>query len=268
VAGAIRVGVGGWSFADWRGSFYPDGLPQKRELEHMSRALTATEINATFYGPQKPETFARWRAETPEGFLFAVKASRFATHRRELAEAAASIERFCTGGIAELKEKLGPINWQLAPTKQFDPVEIEAFLKLLPSSVDGVSLRHALEARHPSFASLELVALARDHGVAVVVDDKEGAALIPDATAPFVYARLQHADESEAHGYPSKELDRWAERAETWARGETPRDLAAIAPPDTKPPQSRDVFVFFINGFKPKAPAAAMALIERVGRPD
>jgi uncharacterized protein YecE (DUF72 family) len=165
----IRVGVGGWTFAPWRGAFYPPDLPQKRELEYMSRKLTSIEINGTFYRGQSPSTFAKWRDETPDGFVFALKAPRFATHRRVLAEAGESIARFVTGGLAELGDKLGPINWQFPATKAFDPGDFAAFLALLPASVEGRPLRHAIEARHESFRSIEFVALARKAGVAIII---------------------------------------------------------------------------------------------------
>ncbi|MPT22513.1 MAG: DUF72 domain-containing protein, partial [Starkeya sp.] len=164
----IRIGVGGWTFEPWRGVFYPDGLTQKRELEYAASKLTAIEINGTYYGSQKPESFAKWHAETPEGFVFTLKGPRFTTNRRVLAEAAESIERFFNSGVTELKEKLGPVNWQFMATKKFDPDDFAAFLKLLPKRVDGRDIRHAVEVRHESFKSPDFVALAREHGVAIV----------------------------------------------------------------------------------------------------
>ena len=261
--GAIRVGVGGWTFAPWRdGVFFPQKLPQKRELEYASRALTAIEINGTYYGAQKPASFQKWRAETPDGFVFSVKASRFCTNRRVLAEGAASVERFLGSGIVELKEKLGPINWQLPPTKAFDPGDIEAFLQLLPATLEGLPLRHVIEARHPSFRDPAFVALLRARGVATVLTDSPKFPQIADATAPFVYARLQAASEDEPQGYAPRMLDQWTERAHAYACGETPADLDAMATSAERAP--RDVFVFMINGFKPKAPAAALAMLERL----
>ncbi len=152
-AGAIRIGVGGWVFEPWRGSFYPEGLPQKRELEYAAGQLTSIEINGTYYGSQKPESFARWREETPEDFVFALKGSRYCTNRKVLAEAGPSVEKFLTSGLTELRHKLGPINWQFMPTKRFEPDDFEAFLKLLPKELDGIALRHAVEVRHDSFRS-------------------------------------------------------------------------------------------------------------------
>jgi uncharacterized protein YecE (DUF72 family) len=265
-AGAIRVGVGGWTFEPWRGTFYPDDLPQKRELEYASRHLTAIEINGTYYGSQKPESFRRWHAETPDDFVFSVKGPRFATNRRVLAEAGASIERFFTSGVMELKEKLGPVNWQFLPTKRFEPDDFAAFLALLPASIGGRALRHVVEVRHQSFRDPAFVALLRARGIATVLTDKEGFPEIPDVTAPFVYLRLQRAQQAQKSGYPPQALDLWVQRARAWAQGGAPADLKAVGAAEKRPPKSRDVFVYMINGFKPKAPAAAMALIERLAR--
>ncbi|HET6161924.1 MAG TPA: DUF72 domain-containing protein [Dongiaceae bacterium] len=260
----IRVGIGGWTFEPWRGTFYPKDLSQKRELEYASQHVTSIEINGTYYGSQKPESFARWRAETPEGFVLSVKGPRFATNRGVLAEAGSSIERFLASGVTELKEKLGPINWQFLPTKKFDPADFEAFLKLLPDKAGGLAIRHVVEVRHESFRVPEFVALLRKYGIATVLTDKEDFPHIPDVTSPFVYLRLQRSAEKVATGYPPKELDNWAERARAWAKGGEPGDLKPLAAAEKKAPKSRDVFIYMINGFKPKAPAAAMALIERL----
>ncbi|MGH6947990.1 MAG: DUF72 domain-containing protein, partial [Kiloniellales bacterium] len=207
MTGTIRVGIGGWTYEPWRGTFYPKGLAQKRELDYASRQLTSIEINGTYYGSQKPESFARWRAETPEDFLFAVKGPRFATNRRALGEAGSSIERFFASGVMELKDKLGPVNWQFLPTKKYDPADFEAFLKLLPGSVEGRPVRHVVEVRHDSFRTAGFVELLRAYRVAVAVTDKDGFPQIPDVTAPFVYARLQRATEKAKTGYPPRELD-------------------------------------------------------------
>jgi len=263
----IRVGIGGWTFEPWRGgAFYPRGLPHRRELEFASRHLTSIEINGTYYGSQKPESFARWREETPDGFVFSLKGTRFTTNRRVLAEAGASIERFLSSGVLLLKEKLGPINWQMPATKQYDPSDFEAFLKLLPAELDGQRLRHVVEVRHPSFARPDFVAMLRAYGVAAVLADHATYPRIDDPTAPFIYARLQCASERQAAGYSAKALANWAERARLWSTGKTPADAALIAPKEPRPPRARDVFIYMINGFKPKAPVAAMALIGRLGK--
>jgi len=262
-AGKIGIGIGGWVFEPWRGVFYPDGLSQKRELEYAASKLTSIEVNGTYYGSQKPETFAKWRAETPEGFTFALKGSCFCTNRRVLAEAGPSVEKFVTSGIAELKEKLGPINWQFMATKAFDPADFEAFLKLLPREVDGIRLRHAVEVRHPSFRAADFVALLREYGVAAITSGDSEFPQIADISAPFVYARIMGTKEAEPNGYSAGELDRWAERARIWAWGEAPADLELVAPAAARTP--RDVFLYVISGDKVRNPAAAMALIERVG---
>lgn len=261
-SGEVRIGVGGWVFEPWRGAFYPDGLPQKRELEYASGKLTSIEINGTYYGSQKPESFARWREETPDGFVFALKGSRYCTNRRVLAEAGPSVEKFLTSGLTELKDKLGPINWQFMATKKFDPADFEAFLKLLPKTVDGVALRHAVEVRHDSFRTPEFVALLREYGVAAITAGDSEHPCIPDATAPFVYARVMGTQEEEARGYGDAALDAWAKRARIWAEGSVPEDLEPVAPAAEKQP--RDVFLYVISGGKIRNPAAAMALIERV----
>lgn len=264
-SGRIRVGVGGWVFEPWRGAFYPEGLAQKRELEYAAGKLTSIEINGTYYGSQKPESFAKWREETPDGFVFALKGSRYCTNRRVLAEAGPSVEKFIASGLTELKDKLGPINWQFMATKKFDPADFEAFLKLLPKSHDGISLRHAVEVRHDSFRVPEFVALTREYGVAVISAGDSEHPCIPDVTAPFVYARIMGTNEEEPTGYPDAALDLWAKRARIWAQGGTPEDLEPVAPPAEKRP--RDVFLYVISGGKIRNPAAAMALIERVGAP-
>lgn len=260
-AGRIRIGIGGWSYEPWRGAFYPDALPEKRELDYASRRLTSIEINSTYYRSQKPDTFARWRDETPDDFVFSLKAPRFATNRRVLAEASASIDRFFASGVLELGPKLGPINWQFMPTKRFDPVDFEAFLVLLPGSIEGVALRHAIEARHDSFQTPEFLSLARKVGAAIVVAGDSDYPQIADPTASFVYSRIMGTSESERQGYSEADLDSWAERAKIWSTGGTPEGLASVGPaPPAKP---RDVFLYVISGYKARNPAAAMALIER-----
>jgi len=259
--GSIHIGVGGWTFEPWRGSFYPPGLAQKRELEYASRKLTSIEINGTYYRTQTPESFARWHDETPEDFVFCVKGPRFATNRRVLAEAGSSIERFFKSGVMELKKKLGPINWQFMPSKKFDPADFEAFLKLLPTSIEGYLVRHAVEVRHESFCSPEFIQLLRVYSVAAVIAGDSKYPQIGDLTTGFVYARIMGTRESVETGYTPGELDLWADRARAWSEGRLPKDVRTVdrAKEDRK---SRDVYLYVISGYKPHNPAAAQALIE------
>jgi uncharacterized protein YecE (DUF72 family) len=260
--GEIRIGVGGWTFEPWRGTFYPNKHPQARELEYASRHLTSIEINGTYYGSQKPESFVKWHDETPDDFVFSLKAPRFATNRRVLAEAGDSIERFFKSGVLELKNKLGPINWQFMETKKFDPADFEKFLKLLPASVEGRAIRHALEVRHDSFRTPDFVAMAREHEVAIILAAYGKFTQIADATAPFVYARIMGTQEKEPFGYAKLALDLWAERAKGWATGKKVDGLERVGKASEAMP--RDVYLYVISGHKEKNPAAAMALIERV----
>ncbi|SAK96094.1 hypothetical protein AWB76_07240 [Caballeronia temeraria] len=260
----IRVGIGGWTFEPWRGTFYPEGLAQKRELEYASRALTSIEVNGTFYGSQKPATFIKWRDETPDDFVFSLKAPRYATNRRVLAEAGETIERFFGSGVLELKDKLGPINWQFAATKKFDPDDFERFLELLPAKVEGRAIRHAIEVRHESFCDAAFVALARKYRVAVVIAGDSKYPQIADVTAPFVYARIMGTTDKQAKGYANAALDRWTERAKTWAAGGSPDDLQTFGKAAAPKAASRDVFLYVISGFKERNPAAGIALIERL----
>src|SRR5258708_8613441 len=259
----IRVGIGGWVFKPWRGTFYPEKLPQARELEHASRAVTTIEINGTFYGSQKPATFRRWAAETPDDFVFSLKGPRFTTHRTLLAEAGASVERFLASGVLELKSKLGPILWQLPPTKAFAPEDFAAFLALLPHGLDGRPLRHAVEVRHRSFCVPEFVALMRKLGVAIVLVDSDQHPLIADVTGDFVYLRLQRTSEEIATGYAAADLETWAKRARAFADDGAPSDLSTLAPaPAAK--AKRDVFVYMISGAMARAPAAAQARLKQL----
>ena len=259
----IRVGIGGWTYEPWRGAFYPEGHPQKRELEYASTHVTAIEINGTFYSRQKPKTWADWAARVPDDFVFALKASRYCVTRKVLAEAGESIGAFFAQGLTELGPKLGPVLWQFAATRALDLDDIARFLDLLPEDVDGLPLRHVIEPRHESFRDPRFIALARERGVAIVVADDDTHPQIADVTAPFVYARLQDQREAEATGYPPANLDRWAEVARGWAAGEEPEGLDYVERGDAVK-ADRDVFVFMINGAKVRAPAAAMALLERV----
>jgi uncharacterized protein YecE (DUF72 family) len=261
-AGNIHVGVGGWDFDPWRGTFYPPGLSKAKQLGYAAERLTATEINATYYRLQKPELFERWAAMVPDGFKFAVKASRFCTNRRILGEGGESVTRFCAQGLTALGDRLGPILWQFMATKQFDPEDFAAFLKLLPAEQDGVKLRHAVEPRHESFRTPEFVAMARAAGVAIVFADSDIFPCIPDLSGDFSYARLQRAREDVPTGYTPAELDHWAGTAKAWAAGKSPPGFPYVA--DPLPPAPRDAFVFFISGAKVRNPAAASALIERL----
>lgn len=263
---SIRIGIGGWTYEPWRnGNFYPKGWPAARELEYASRRLTTIEVNGTFYRLQSPSTFAKWRDETPEGFVFAIKAHRFVTHRRVLAEAGEGVQRFAASGLAELGPKLGPILWQLPPTLRFDAQDVDAFLNLLPGSVGGVELRHALDVRHESFRCAEYIGLARRHRVATVFTDSRDYPSFADITGPFVYVREMRTDASLPLGCTPAALSAIAACARSWRNGAEPGGLPRIGPtlPDTGP---RDVFVLFISGAKEKAPAAAMAVIDSLSR--
>lgn len=260
----IRTGIGGWTFAPWRDNFYPKGLVQKRELEYASRHLTAIEINGTFYGAQKPATYAKWAEETPEGFVFSLKAPRHIVGARALAGTAKQIAGFVDGGIGELGDRLGPLLWQFAPQRRFDTEDVEAFLALLPDEVDGLPLRHAVEVRHPSFRSEAWLRLARARNVATVFTDSPDYPSFADLTGDFVYARLMSSREDHAQGYPGLQLDAWAERALQWAAGDAPADLPYVDARDAAAAKRRDTFVFFISAAKARNPAAAMALQQRL----
>lgn len=259
----IRVGVGGWTFEPWRNNFYPAGWPVARELEYASRCLTAIEVNGTYYSLQSPATFAKWREQTPEGFVFTLKATRYATNRRVLAEAGDSIARFVGSGIAELGPKLGPIVWQFAPTKRFDADDFAAFLQQLPPAVAGVPLRHAVEVRHESFKSPAYLALARRHRVATVFTDSTDYPSFADLSGDFVYVRTMRADRSLPDGIAPQALAQLVDCVRAWRDGGEPAALPRIEAPRA-PAAPRDVFLFFISADKEKAPAAAMALIERL----
>ena len=264
-AGKIRVGIGGWNLEPWRDNFYPKGWPQARELEYASQRLTAIEINSTYYGAQKPATFAKWRDTAPNGFMFSLKAIRFATQRRVLADGADSIKRFIESGIAELGDKLGPIVWQLAPSHKFDAADLTAFLELLPESVDGLKLRHALDVRHDSFKCPEYLALARQYKAATVFTESDDYPAIAEPTGDFVYTRIMRTHLDEPLGCKPEVFPALATAAQTWAEGGEPDGVPRIEPAPAAAAAPRDVFVYFISGAKERAPHAAMALRRALG---
>ena len=261
--GKIYAGIGGWTYEPWRGVFYPKGLPHSRELSYAAEHLTSIEVNGTFYRTQTPATFRKWASEVPENFVFALKGPRYAVNRRVLKEAGDSISRFLDSGITELGSRLGPLLWQLAPTKKFDEIDFGGFLELLPKTFDGHSLRHVVEVRHDSFKTGAFIALLRNFSIPVAFAEHDTYPAIADVTDDFVYARLQRGNEMLKVGYPEKALDDWALRAKTWAQGGEPKDLPKVDK-KTAPKLPRDVFVYFIHEAKVRAPAAAMALIERL----
>jgi len=247
----IYVGMGGWTFAPWRETFYPDDVPKARELEYASRNVTAIEVNGTFYRTQTPATFAKWRDETPGGFVFSLKAPRYTTHRKTLADAGEGIARFVGSGIAELGDKLGPLLWQLMPTTRFDAEDLDAFLRLLPREVQGRPLRHVLDVRHPSFASEAYLELLARHGCTTVYTDSDKFPSIPHALSELAYLRLMRSAPDCATGYPPDELAQWVQGARDW-----------VATSDR-----HEAFVFFINGARERAPHAAMEFLRQLREP-
>lgn len=259
----IRIGIGGWTFEPWRGTFYPEGLSQKKELEYAASKLTAIEINGTYYSGFKPATFEGWAKTVPDGFVFAVKASRFCTNRKVLAEGGESVAKFVGQGIIELGDRLGPILWQFMATKKFDAADFGAFLDLLPDAHEGVKLRHAIQVRHESFHVPEFVDLCRKKGAAIVFADSPEYPAMADITGDFVYARLEKGEDENPLCYPEADIPKWADVARTWASGGKPEGLPYVED-KTPPKQPRETFVFFIHGGKIRAPAAAQALIEAI----
>jgi uncharacterized protein YecE (DUF72 family) len=244
--GKIRIGIGGWTYPPWRGVFYPDKLPQSKELEYASHALTAIEINATFYGRQKPKSWESWERIAPDGFQFAVKGSRYCVMKSKLAEASEGLAGFFAQGFAALGDKLGPILWQFTHYRKFDPDDIARFIDLLPETLDGITLRHAIEPRHASFNDQKFFDLCRARNIAVVLEDSDEYPSIDADTASFRYARLQRMREEVNTGYDDAALNGFADRARAWQK-------------------AGDVYLFLINGAKVRAPAAALALRERLG---
>lgn len=242
----IRVGIGGWQFEPWRETFYPDGLSQKNELKYASRKLTAIEVNATYYGSFKPDTFAKWGDETPEDFVFSLKAHRFSTVRKTKADMKTSVDLFIGSGITALKRRLGPINWQFPPTRKFDADYFSAFLSVLPREKDGLRLRHVLEVRSSGFDTPEFYDLLTQHGATVVHADDDEFPKLRHEGADFAVTRLMRTQPDEATGYSAAGMAAIAKLCNSWAA-------------------KQDVFAFFISGAKERNPAAALALQDRLG---
>ncbi|MCP1443180.1 uncharacterized protein YecE (DUF72 family) [Pseudomonas sp. GGS8] len=286
---AIHIGISGWRYTPWRGVFYPQGLTHKRELQFASRAVNSIEINGSFYALQRPERYAQWYAETPPGFVFSVKAPRFITHIKRLREIHKPLANFFASGVLELKEKLGPILWQFPPSFKFDPELFEHFLEQLPHDTEQAAalarqheprlnghasmkaygkktVRHAVEIRHESFVDPAFVRLLKRYNTALVIADTAGKwPYREDLTSDFVYLRLHGAEELYASGYTPQALQRWGDRIEAWHHGQQPTDPQLIAPrqkPKTR--RSREVFCYFDNDIKVRAPFDARRLLERL----
>lgn len=261
----IRVGVGGWTYAPWRHAFYPPGLVARRELEYASRRFSALEINGTFYGARRAAEYRQWREQTPEGFMFSVKAPQHITQRGPLARCGKAAWAFLNGGLAELGDRLGPVLWHMPPSRVFDADDLAAFLDLLPRTLDGRPLRHVIEPGHPSFVDRRYVEVARAFGAGTVYTDSPEHPAIADVTGRMVYVRLMRSRVDLPEGYPGEEIDDWLERAHIWAAGGEPDGLPRIADP-VAPPGDREVYVYFIGGARQRNPAAAMELIARLLR--
>jgi uncharacterized protein YecE (DUF72 family) len=243
----LRVGIGGWSYPPWRGDFYPPGLSQRQELEYAAGKFGAIEINATFYGRQSPKSWAAWAEQVPDGFQFAIKGSRYCVTRPNLCDAGEGLGVYFAQGMAALGPKLGPVLWMFATRRQFDRDDIAAFLELLPRELAGIPLCHVLEPRHESFRDERFFDLCRTRGVAIVFGDDDEFPCIDADTASFGYARLQRMRPEVPTGYEEPQLDAFAAKAKGWAAA------------------GRDGYLFMINGAKERAPAAALALQERLG---
>ncbi len=285
---AIRVGISGWTYPPWRGVFFPKGWPQKRELEYASRQVHSIEINGTFYSLQRPESYRTWYEATPRGFVFSVKGGRFITHLKRLKDVEKPLANFFASGILGLREKLGPILWQLPPSFQYDRERLSSFFALLPRDTAAASrlarrhddkvrgraltrtdcmrpLRHALEVRHASFATPEFVRLLRKYGIALVVADTAGKwPFIEDVTADFIYIRLHGDEELYVSGYDARSLERWARKIRRWHKGGTPTGTKRVGPAWAGAKGGRDVFVYFDKDVKVRAPYDAMSLAHRL----
>jgi uncharacterized protein YecE (DUF72 family) len=287
--GDIRIGISGWRYKPWRGVFYPDKLPQRRELEFASRMLPTIEINGSFYSLQRPEYYAQWRDETPPGFVFAVKGPKYITHIRRLKEVETPLANFLASGVLELHDKLGPILWQFPPVLPFKPERFEAFFAMLPHDTAAAAdiashhderlgahaswaidrkrpLRHAVEVRHPSFVDAAFIALLRRYKMALVVADTAGKwPLLEDLTADFVYVRLHGDKELYASGYSDEALARWAGRIDTWSRGGQVDDARLASQRPAPRRARRDVYCYFDNDVKVHAPYDAATLTRKLG---
>ena len=289
MTGTVRIGISGWRYEPWRGVFYPEKLPQKEELTYASRRLSSIEINGSFYSMQRPEYYARWRDETPDDFVFALKGPRYITHIRKLDDVGFALSNLFASGLAELRRKLGPILWQLAPSLRFDADLVERFVAQLPRDTDAAAamaanhtekmdgraaldygpnrpVRHAIEVRNHSFADPAFVDILRRHNVAVVVGDTSGKwPRIEDVTADFVYLRLHGLEDDYPEGYTAEALDRWAERIRAWRDGGEPQDAKRVADASAVEASPRDVYCYFDNDQKALAPRDAQALARVLG---
>ena len=261
----IRIGIGGWTYAPWRHTFYPQGLVSRRELEYASRRFSTIEINGTFYGARRAAEYAQWREQTPEGFVFSIKAPQHITQRGPLSKCGKAAWAFLNGGLAELGDRLGPVLWHMPPSRVFDADDLAAFLDLLPRTLDGRPLRHVIEPGHPSFVDPRYVEIARAFGAATVFTDAPDVPALGDVTGRLVYVRLMRSRVDLPEGYAADDIDAWLDRLHAWARGEDPVDMPRLAEP-TNSPGPRDVFAYFIGGAKQRNPAAAMGMISRLLR--
>ncbi len=256
----IRTGIGGWVFPAWRKDFYPDGLPQREELEYASRQLRAIEINGTYYRAQTPAVYAKWREATPSGFIFSVKAPRYIVEQTRLATTRNAVKRFVSGGLAELGDRLGPLLWQFPASRPFEPGDIHTFLDFLPQQLHGQPLRHVLSVRHADFLCVDYLELMRERGLASVFTDDDTYPSFADLTGDLVYARLKQSRTDISTGYDEQALARWTKHAKMWAEGGDPTDLPHVIKPRRESSTPRDVFIFFIGAAKQRNPAAAMRL--------
>jgi uncharacterized protein YecE (DUF72 family) len=288
-AGKIHIGISGWRYKGWRGIFYPEKLPQRRELEFASRTFDTIELNGSFYSLQRPESFAQWDAETPQDFTFSVKGSRYITHMLRLRDVEGPLANFFAQGLLRFGAKLGPILWQLPPNFKFEPERLELFFALLPKThmqaaelarkhdvrlksrswfqvSRDATVRHAIEIRHDSFISEEFIRMLRRHGIALVVADTVEWPLLMDITSGFVYCRLHGSQELYTSGYDADALDVWAQRIVVWARGGEVEDGKKASVRPARKRTQRDVFVYFDNDMKVRAPFDAVQLRDRVTR--